>query len=319
MMIYRAPSTPYHHLARTATNRWWKTALGFLLAPALYFLVVLVAVAAATLFGISDVSPVTELALTLGSIVLFLPVVLLTAWWTQGRRPGTLSSVRGQLRVRWMLGCAAVALAFTIVSFVVLALLPGSGTPYEWAGWATFVPALMVIVVLVPLQAAAEEYLCRGWILQSIGAFTRSPWLAVGVQAVVFALLHGIGTPWGFADLVVFAAVAGWLAVRTGGLEAGIALHAINNLLAFTLTASAAGGLTDDTTAADAGWAVAVVDIAVVVAYGLVVRWLARRFRVGAERLVPLAVVSRREVPTARGPVLTSRSSRDDVSSSCGR
>jgi ascorbate-specific PTS system EIIC-type component UlaA len=36
-----------------------------------------------------------------------------------------------------------------------------------------------------------------------------------------------------------FGAVMGWLAVRTGGLEAAIALHVINNMLAFGISAAA--------------------------------------------------------------------------------
>ena len=39
-------------------------------------------------------------------------------------------------------------------------------------------------------------------------------------------------------DIFLFALTVGWLTVRTGGLEAGIALHALNNLLAFLLPAA---------------------------------------------------------------------------------
>ncbi|MEU0341829.1 lysostaphin resistance A-like protein [Streptomyces bobili] len=51
-----------------------------------------------------------------------------------------------------------------------------------------------------------------------------------------------------------FGAVAGWLTVRTGGLEAAIGLHAVNNLLAFAAVASVVDGLRSDDTAADAPW-----------------------------------------------------------------
>ena len=53
----------------------------------------------------------------------------------------------------------------------------------------------------------------------------RTPWPGVLVSAVLFALAHGLGSAWGFADLVFFASVASWLSLRTGGLEAGIAMH----------------------------------------------------------------------------------------------
>ncbi|MFB9321040.1 CPBP family intramembrane glutamic endopeptidase [Cryptosporangium minutisporangium] len=292
MLTPPLPRTPYDRLARTATNRWWKTLLGFVLVPVAYALIVLFgALAVVVPFALAgredppDVGPLAEFALLLGSIVLLLPLVLLAAWWTQGRRPGTLSSVRGRMRWRWLLGCALLAVPATLLSLgLALGLSALSGVEgaeeYRWVGWATFGPALLVVLALVPLQAAAEEYLCRGWLLQSVGAFVQWRWVAVGVQTLVFALLHGVGTPWGFADLVVFGVVTGWLAIRTGGLEAGIALHVVNNLLAFTLTVSAVGGLAADETAADSGWELAVADIVVVIGFGLLVRWLATRFRV---------------------------------------
>jgi uncharacterized protein len=290
MLTHPLPQTPFHQLARTPSNRWWKTILGFVFVLIGYVAIIavgavvyFVALAATGRKEAPDVGPVAELVLTLGAIILVLPLVFLAARWTQGRPIGTLSSVAGRLRWRWMLTCALLAVAAAVVSLglaVGLFALTGNAAgsePFEWVGWSTFLPAIVVVVLLVPLQAAAEEYFCRGWLLQSVGAFVRSPWVAVGVQALVFALLHGVGTPWGFADLMVFAVMAGWLAVSTGGLEAGIALHAVNNVLAFGLTATTVGGLTSDETAADAGWELAVADIIAVVCFGLVVRWLARR------------------------------------------
>jgi membrane protease YdiL (CAAX protease family) len=96
------------------------------------------------------------------------------------------------------------------------------------------------------------------------------------VQAVVFAALHGWGTPWGFADLIVFGLITGWLTVRTGGLEAAIALHVLNNLVSGVLSA-AYGQLTVDETAADMPWQLAVIDVPVLLAYAAVIVVLARR------------------------------------------
>ncbi|MFG1928170.1 CPBP family intramembrane glutamic endopeptidase [Cryptosporangium sp. NPDC048952] len=275
--------TAYQHLARTATNRWWKTLLGFVLAPIAYLVVA--GAGALVLFvprGGTDVGPLAEFALGIGAVALMLPVVLLVAWVTQGRRPGTLSSVVGRIRWRWLLVCALLAVGTTVLSLGLSTAVTG-GEEYRWAGWATFAPALFVVLALVPVQAAAEEYLCRGWILQSVAAFVPLRWIAIGVQALVFTLLHGIGTGWGFVDLMVFGGVAGWLAIRTGGLEAGIALHVVNNVLAFGIAVSAVGGLSIDETAADSEWQTVVVDIAVIVGYAVLVRWLATRKKIETE------------------------------------
>ena len=93
----------------------------------------------------------------------------------------------------------------------------------------------------------------------------------------MFAALHGWGTPWGFADLVVFGVVAGWLTVRTGGLEAAIALHVRQQPDQPACWPPPYGELTVDETAADMPWQLAVVDVPVLLAYALVIVWLARR------------------------------------------
>ena len=110
-----------------------------------------------------------------------------------------------------------------------------------------------VAVLLVPLQATAEEYAFRGWILQAIGSFTcenrrgrlgaqlarvfTTPWPAILLSAIPFVAGHAY-TDWGLLDIGVFAVVTGWVVVQTGGLEAGIALHIVNNLVGMGLSAS---------------------------------------------------------------------------------
>jgi uncharacterized protein len=54
--------------------------------------------------------------------------------------------------------------------------------------------------------------------------------------AVLFALAHGLGQSAPiFFDRLAFGLVAGTLVILTGGLEAGIAMHVLNNWLAFGL------------------------------------------------------------------------------------
>lgn len=81
----------------------------------------------------------------------------------------------------------------------------------------------------------------RGWILQAVGACTlearrgpvgralsvvfRTPWPAIVISAALFAGMVDYGGD-GF-NLFVFAVVTGWVAVRTGGLEASIALAVV--------------------------------------------------------------------------------------------
>lgn len=105
---------------------------------------------------------------------------------------------------------------------------PASGRPDGW------VLLLVMAVLVTPFQAAGEEYLFRGWLVQNIAVWFSRPLLGWIVSTVassgLFALAHGSLDPWVFLDLAVFGAVACYLNWRTGGLETGIALHLVNNV-----------------------------------------------------------------------------------------
>ena len=83
------------------------------------------------------------------------------------------------------------------------------------------------------MQAVAEEIFFRGYLLQALGSLVAKPWFGVVVSAVVFALLHGTQNLPLFVDRLAFGLLAGLLVWRTGGLEAGIAAHMVNNVFAY--------------------------------------------------------------------------------------
>ncbi len=254
------PGTRYDHLARTRLNRWWRPVVGTaVIAVAFVGIGLIVILAGSVIAGIVGIplvmsgdrlfgDPVFELSVLLLSIAAVLPVVFLTAWLTQRRPPGTLSSVLGRLRWRWLLVCLGVALVALILgqtAMVATYAVTGEdlGNLFGWVGWERFLPGLVVILVLVPFQAAAEEYMFRGWVIQAFGAYLRTPWPGILLGAALFTSLHAY-TDWGIIDVFSFGALMGWLAVRTGGLEAPIALHVVNNVVSF-LPAAAAGELGD--------------------------------------------------------------------------
>ncbi|MFT9665790.1 lysostaphin resistance A-like protein [Streptomyces rhizosphaericola] len=225
--------------------------------------------------------PVTDMAFQLVGIAIGIPVVLWGARYL-GRRPaGTVSSVLGRLRWKWLGLCATVAVPMIIIQFGIMiawtwgeesAEPAGDGFP----GWTAFLVSLAVLGALVPFQAAAEEYVFRGWLVQVIGRAVRSPWPAVVIASLLFALAHGFGELSGFVLLFYSALWWGWLVIRTGGLEAVITMHAANNLLAFGLAAGF-GELASTETAADAPWQAMVVEFVFAPLYCLVMARIADR------------------------------------------
>ena len=61
---------------------------------------------------------------------------------------------------------------------------------------------------------------------------TGSPIIAVALPSFVFAFAH-IYEIWGMLSVASMALVAAWLVWRTGGLEAAITLHVVNNIVGF--------------------------------------------------------------------------------------
>ncbi|MEU4490032.1 type II CAAX endopeptidase family protein [Streptomyces purpurascens] len=293
----------YHRMARrTGRHRWWRPLLGAVLFLPSWLVLVLLLYAFSYALGTAagypelpdggvDLGPLRNTALDLTYIAIALPLILLAVRWTERRPAGTLSSVTGRLRGRWLAWCLLAALLPVTLLALTTTFLPddgsASGESTAWVGWQSFLISLTILAVFVPVQAAAEEYVFRGWLTQAAGAFLRSPWFAVLPQAALFATAHGWGTTWGFIDLLLFGLVAGWLTIRTGGLEATIALHVLNNLLAFGVSAAVVDGLSSDDTAADAPWQLALADMATVLLYAAIILRMARRHR--PQRLTPLA------------------------------
>ena len=81
------------------------------------------------------------------------------------------------------------------------------------------------------------------------------------------------------ADIFLFAVTISWLTVRTGGLEAGIALHAMNNLFAFLLPA-ATGQLDGWDQQGGAPWTLLALDIPCLAFYAAAVVWVSKRNRI---------------------------------------
>jgi membrane protease YdiL (CAAX protease family) len=98
--------------------------------------------------------------------------------------------------------------------------------------------ALPLIVVVTTVQASTEELLMRGYLLQTLGLFTRRTWLLAGINGLLFAVPHltnpevGLGPVLMFALYFSFGAFVTLVTLRDNRLELALGMHAANNLFA---------------------------------------------------------------------------------------
>lgn len=218
-------------------------------------------------------SPLGMAASHLGLAVL-LPTALALVLVVHHVHPRWLHSV--QPGFRWRYALAALLIAAVVLNAVLL--VTGAGWTWRLGPQADFGWFLLVVLLTSPLQAAAEEYFFRGYLLQSLQSVLRLPWAGTVASALVFALFHGTQNLPLFLDRFGFGLLAGFLVARTGGLEAGIAAHVVNNVFAFLWA-----GLTTSIAAVKAtqviGWWDLATDLLGFALFAAAAIWLARRMR----------------------------------------
>ncbi|QWZ10422.1 CPBP family intramembrane metalloprotease [Nocardioides panacis] len=292
-------------MLRTWTYAPWKPIVGMLLAgfafvvgAALVFFAV-IAVADAFKPGsyvdnvmasstLEKVGPAELLGLNLG-----IASLTLVTWFLMrvlhGMRPRWLASVVPRMRWRFFALCLGFAVVAVVAQVVVGALLPSSAG--EISGSLTAVTRStvisgVVILLTTPLQAIGEEYLFRGYLLQAVGSLFGSRWIAIVATATMFALAHGAQNFPLFFDRFAFGLIAGWLVTATGGLEAGIALHIVNNFFALGL-ALAFGDISETLNTSSASWWNIVLTVTQSVVYAGLVYAAARRMRLQTHTAPP--------------------------------
>ena len=240
---------PYPQILRGPSYLWWRSLLGVVCGLSLYLL--MTAVVTQVVLGVSwgavgageayaDFArralafeiPAGMIAANLG-IATLIPICWVLMAIVHQVRPRWLSSVQPRLRWRYLLICAGVALVvLNAVTLIPLALGSTEVTVRPQAGFWSF---LVVIVLTSPLQAAAEEIFFRGYLMQALGSLVAHPAFGVVVSALIFALMHGVQNPALFLNRLGFGLLAGLLVWRTGGLEAGIGAHVVNNICAYVI------------------------------------------------------------------------------------
>ncbi|MBE6128746.1 MAG: CPBP family intramembrane metalloprotease [Erysipelotrichaceae bacterium] len=174
---------------------------------------------------------------------IYIPAFLLAALIVKDRPFSSyLSSMGGW---RWKIFLKTLAAGFVIfgIPTIIWFVLPGKVADVKLTA-----SGLFLLILLIPLQAVAEELLYRGYITQTVSSWFRLPVAGLIVQTIVFAAVHPYNIT-GIIYIAVSAVIYGLICIYSRGIESSSALHTMNNLIELIMGGLGFGILTAEQSA----------------------------------------------------------------------
>ena len=156
-------------------------------------------------------------------IFLFIPSLYLASKVVKDRPFSSYSSSRGGWNFKLYFKALAIPLILYLIYMSADAIITGKKGPSHLS-----IAFIIVILISVPLQSIAEEYVFRGFFMQTLGSWFKIPVLAIVLQAIIFALSHGYNSI-GLLETFVSGLGFGFFAWKTNGIEVSSAIHTANN------------------------------------------------------------------------------------------
>jgi uncharacterized protein len=102
---------------------------------------------------------------------------------------------------------------------------------------ASLIILSVVSVLFIPFQAAFEEVLFRGYLMQGFTALVKNRWFPLIMTSILFGLMHAFNPEikkFGFLTMipqyVVFGLIFGIITILDDGIEAAMGAHTANNI-----------------------------------------------------------------------------------------
>jgi len=224
----------YLDLVHLGRNDRWRYALGVLIIA--FFWLGLGYLPYAWFEDAVAADPVLDFVALNFSILMMLAGLAVTVKWIHGRN--LLTVVTPEARVHWARMARGAAVWVVVAALTAAAeylLFPDryyvSFDPRRFYSFA------LAVMVLTPLQCAAEELVFRGYAIQGLALLTRCPVLIAAASGVLFALphllnpeVHQYGALVMAANYFAIGVVLAVITLRDGRLELAIGLHTANNI-----------------------------------------------------------------------------------------
>ncbi len=219
--------------------RWapWTAALALVAAFAFALMGAIVVGAIAAIFGASfeDPPPAVTIVQTIVQDAAFVGAAVLFAARTGRVLPAQFGLVRTRVRpaIGWMLLAYVVYIGLAWVWALIVDSKAQDTLPDSLGVDESTVALVAVCVLVTVIAPLAEEVFFRGYFYGALRNW-RGPWLAALLTGLVFGAIHAGGTDAVFlVPLAILGMALCFVRERTGSLLPCIALHALNNALAF--------------------------------------------------------------------------------------
>lgn len=226
---------------RTGADTWkpwtaWLSIAAALAVPLVFGIIAGVFVAAAG-GDLEDLPPGVLIGLTFVQDIGFIVVPLLLATWLATRPTALDFGLRKPGRIWVSIGLLfAVYVGFILLSGIwveVLGIEQEDTLPDELGVKDSTVNLVLVLILVTVMAPVAEEILFRGYIYRALRNW-HGVWPAAILSGALFGGIHVGSSPIGFiVPLAILGVGLALLYHWTGSLYLPVALHALNNSIAF--------------------------------------------------------------------------------------
>ena len=147
-------------------------------------------------------------------------------------------TINGAGRFRWnrlFISALLWAILAAVYFFIYLNLDPSNFILKNTS--ETLIPLIIISLTFIPFQAAFEEVLFRGYLMQGFAVLFRNRWFPLVITSVLFGLMHAFNPEveeFGFfimmPQYILFGLIFGIVTILDDGIEAAIGAHAANNI-----------------------------------------------------------------------------------------
>lgn len=178
-----------------------------------------------------------NLILELSSYIILLPLLLVTIQYLHQRSFSTFITNRKTFDwVRFFLSFATWGV-FIILLLVISFFYSGGAEVWNFK-MLSFIKLLVICLLLVPIRAFFEDILFKGYFLQSLICFLKTPWIALLVNTLVTSIFMHLMNSYlfnlvGFHILLYYFLVnflTGLIIILDDGLEIVLGMKVGNNL-----------------------------------------------------------------------------------------